>query len=296
MLVLVGLRAMITDDLGNQPFELAGDTPDGPGWTHRALAEVVAERLTTGAIGGDGADRATRVAEAGLGLWLHDRCEGTQLHEDTFPGAWSSIDGAPASAMTTAVLLAPHAPDEARRSFEAASTIDAAGTTAGDALAVAAQALLLAREWGDAPAAEAAVTAAHAAAERLGADHDDLAGLVQRAELAAWAWWAAADAGGLGQWADRCGERRPTEAQLTEVGFPALVLRRAEWHNGFLNLRLAPRRADRATFTSFALVGAEPRVWWISGADNVTVEMTARVVTVAVPLIDAALEFAPSSY
>jgi hypothetical protein len=107
---------------------------------------------------------------------------------------------------------------------------------------------------------------------------------------------AAAEATSGGQWTSLMSAAPAARAQVVDLDFPTLGLRRAEWSNGFLFLRLDPRREDHAARSTFRLVGAEPRVWWVSGAPDITVEMSARDVTVRVPMVAATIEFAPSSY
>ncbi|MGE0729013.1 MAG: hypothetical protein AB7O92_09735 [Acidimicrobiia bacterium] len=107
---------------------------------------------------------------------------------------------------------------------------------------------------------------------------------------------AAADATGPGMLAEM---ERPLGAQpqLVDVDFPTFGLRRAEWDGGgFLTMRFDPLVEDRKARTRFRLVGAEPRVWWVSGLENVLVHLATEDSTITAPLAAATVEFAPSSF
>ena len=54
--------------------------------------------------------------------------------------------------------------------------------------------------------------------------------------------------------------------------------------------------AKAAGQTTFRIVGVEPRMWYVTGADGVTIDVTAQSVIVRVPLVNADLEFTPGSY
>jgi hypothetical protein len=75
-----------------------------------------------------------------------------------------------------------------------------------------------------------------------------------------------------------------------------MALSRAEWVGGNLRLRLAPRREDPNVFTSFRLVGAEPRNWDVHGLDGVSLELTTTGLNIRVPMITADVELIRSSY
>lgn len=87
------------------------------------------------------------------------------------------------------------------------------------------------------------------------------------------------------------------QPQLVDVDFPAFGLRRAEWNaSGFLTMRFDPVVEDRTARTRFRLVGAEPRVWWVSGLENVLVHLASEDSTITAPTRAATVEFAPSSF
>lgn len=88
----------------------------------------------------------------------------------------------------------------------------------------------------------------------------------------------------------------PACPQLVGVDFPAVALTQAEWLHGALLLRLAPAAPDRATWTEFRLVGAEPRLWFQTGIDGATTDVTSHAMVIRVPLIAGTLEFTPGSY
>ena len=110
------------------------------------------------------------------------------------------------------------------------------------------------------------------------------------------AWAVAADVCALGGWSRLCGAPLPPCPTVVDVDPAELVLRRAEWVAGSLYLGLAPEREDPAARTSFRLVGAEPRVWCTAGVDDVMLDVTAREVSIRVPLVAAELVFTPGSY
>lgn len=102
-------------------------------------------------------------------------------------------------------------------------------------------------------------------------------------------------AAGLADWASLA----PAPAacpQIVGVDFPAVALSRAEWVQGSLVLRLAPQQPDRTTWTEFRLVGAEPRMWYQTGIDGATTDVTSHAMVVRVPLVAGTLEFTPGSY
>lgn len=110
------------------------------------------------------------------------------------------------------------------------------------------------------------------------------------------AFLAAAEAAGPGRWEGLSAAPLPSCPQIVDVDFPTMAFSRAEWVNDSLHLRLAPLREEPTKRTSFRIVGAEPRVWWVSGIDGVTTEVTGHGVIVRVPIVHGDLEFNPSSF
>ncbi len=208
------------------------------------------------------------------------------------------------AALTTAFYVAPQEPEDARRLFEAACA--SAGLDRQLQLPLApgrgvASSLLLAREWG-LTELEARLAAAieasyqptwnHALGEftwAMGLDETHPRGQFN-------AFLAAAEAGGPGLWTQLSGSRRPTCPQVVDVDFPTVALRRAEWVKDSLHLKLAPRQADPKAWTTFRIIGVEPRMWYLTGIDGATIDVTAREVIVRVPLVEGELEFTPGSY
>ena len=84
--------------------------------------------------------------------------------------------------------------------------------------------------------------------------------------------------------------------QVVGVDFPSTALRRAVWINGSLHLGLDHLTQDRGARTEFRIVGAEPRVWWVSGMEDITTDISAHAVLVRVPRLNGDIEFAPGSY
>ena len=90
--------------------------------------------------------------------------------------------------------------------------------------------------------------------------------------------------------------QHPPCPQVVDVDFPTVALTRAEWVRESLLLTLSPERDDPRLLTTFRIVGAEPRIWCMSGIDGATTDVTAHSVIVRVPLVAGVLEFTPGSY
>lgn len=110
------------------------------------------------------------------------------------------------------------------------------------------------------------------------------------------AFLAAAEAAGPGRWTALSEKSLDPCPQVVDVDFPTLALSRAEWIDGALHLRLAPRREDPSLWTTFRIVGAEPRLWYLTGPDGATMDVTGSSVIVRVPLVAGDMEFTPGSY
>jgi len=110
------------------------------------------------------------------------------------------------------------------------------------------------------------------------------------------AFLAAAEAAGPGRWTALSATPLEPCPQIVDVDFPAMAFSRAEWIDGNLHLRLAPLREDRNVFTSFRLVGAEPRQWDVHGLDGVSADLSTSGVNIRVPMVAADLELVRGSY
>jgi hypothetical protein len=309
-LVVYGIRSMIGGDApaGRDHAVEGGERRADPVGAHRDLAVRLGrawrEHLPpdVGIIDATSGAAAGQLSLAGLGLHLHDHHFGGNLYAELFRPWWTRVrpavlhaaadPDAAAAIMRTALHLAPSAPDDARRLFDAA-WVNAGRADAGTDLEVAAIGLLLAREWGLRDTAE---RLAEQLEQACAPSWDDERGEFTWGAGSAEALLAAAEATGEGGWSALTTNHSSAAAQVRDVEFPTLGLRRAEWSNGFLTLGLDPLQEDRGARTTFRLIGAEPRVWWVSGAPDITVEMSARAVTVRVPMVAATIEFAPSSY
>jgi hypothetical protein len=209
-----------------------------------------------------------------------------------------------AAALTTAYYAAPQVPDDARRLFDAAcNSIGLNGTRQPPLPANRGfgAALILAREWEIDDLEQRTSAMIEASYEPtwddeqgeftwgMGLDEPHPRGQFN-------AFLAAAEAAGPGRWA-RLSDA-PLEAcpQIVDVDFPAIALTRAEWIDGNLHLRLAPLRPDPNVFTSFRLVGAEPRNWDVHGIEGAGVELTTTGVNIRVPMIAADVELIRGSY
>lgn len=314
LLVLLGIRAALSaDDPWNEPFPLVrGAGPEGAGfsWTHTGIAGAVAAHWPPADGGPDGTADAI---VAGLGLLLHDRRHGTRLHAETFGPWWAEagtrlVDegggGAhPSNALVTAALLAPQAPDDARRLFDAGRAALEPATGAGlapDQAEAAGAALLLAREWGlrdEATALAAAVEASYRSTWDGDGGHTwTLEPDEEHPRGRANAWLAATEAAGPGQWTSLfAGPWAPCH-QVVGVNAPEVLLRRAEWVREALHVGLAPRQPDPARWTTFRITGAEPRMWYLTGLNGTTMDTAGNATIVRAPMVHGELEFAPGSY
>lgn len=84
--------------------------------------------------------------------------------------------------------------------------------------------------------------------------------------------------------------------QIVDVDFPTMAFDRAEWIGSSLYLGLAPRYEDPKVFTTFRIVGVEPRQWDIAGIDGAMVDARGNGTIVRVPLLRRTMSFTPSSY
>ena len=209
-----------------------------------------------------------------------------------------------AAALTTSFYAAPQEPADAARLFDAGCA--SAGFDRELSLPIAASrsvgsSLVLAREWGIVDLEQRLAHAIEASYEPtwdtergeftwglgLGEPHP-------RGQFNAFL--AAADAAGPGAWAHLSAAPLESCPQVVDVDFPAMAFRRAEWIGGNLHLRLAPLHEDPQRFTSFRIVGAEPRIWEVHGLDGVSLDVSASGVSVRVPMVAADLELIRGSY
>ena len=205
---------------------------------------------------------------------------------------------------TTAFYAAPQAADDARRLFAAACAslrLDGARQLPLPPSRVFGAALLLAREWEQHDLESRLVDAIDASYEpRWDTDRGEFTwgmGLDEPHPRGQFnAFLAAAEANGPGRWTGLSAAPLETCPQIVGVDFPAMALTRAEWVDGNLRLRLAPLREDPNTFTSFRLVGAEPRSWDVHGLDGVRLDQTITGLNIQVPMVAADLELIRGSY
>lgn len=208
------------------------------------------------------------------------------------------------AALTTSFYAAPQAPDDARRLFDAACR--SAGLDREPRLPLRpgrgyGSALVLAREWGLGELAKRLSAAIEASYQPtwdtdrgeftwgMGLDEEHPRGQFN-------AFLAAAEAAGPGRWTALSAAPLTPCPQIVDVDFPTVALRRAEWVNGALHLSLAPLVENPRLRTTFRLVGAEPRVWCISGIDGVSMDTAGSSVVLRVPQVTGTLELTPGSY
>jgi len=110
------------------------------------------------------------------------------------------------------------------------------------------------------------------------------------------AFLAAAEAAGPGRWEALSAAPLPTCPQVVDVDFPTMALNRAEWIGSSLYLGLDPLVEDPKVYTTFRIVGVEPRQWDVTGIDGAMVDAKADGVVVRVPLKKTTMVFTPGSY
>jgi hypothetical protein len=209
-----------------------------------------------------------------------------------------------AGALTTSFYAAPQVPDDARRLFDAACA--SIGINIEPELPLRAgrgygSSLLLAREWGLTELEARLAEAIEASYEPtwspdsgeftwgLGLDEEYPRGQFN-------AFLAAAEAAGPGRWSHLSEQPLERCPQVVGVDFPEVALTRAEWVKGTLHLRIAVRDERPRKVTTFRIVGAEPRLWEVTGIDGAAVDFTASAVVVRIPHVGGELTFTPGSY
>ena len=206
--------------------------------------------------------------------------------------------------LTTAFYAAPQVPDDARQLFDAAcSSLGLDGDIQVPIRAARGygSSLVLAREWELTDLEERLVEAIEASYEPtwneasgeftwglgLGEEHP-------RGQYNAFL--AAAEAAGAGRWERLSAAPLGRQPQVVGVDFPDVVLRTAEWRDGALYIRLDVRDEDPSSTTTFRIVGAEPRLWDLTGIQGTTLDVTAGGVIVRAPRVSGDLTFTPGSY
>ena len=207
-------------------------------------------------------------------------------------------------ASTTSYYAAPQVPEDARRLFLAA----AASIGMDEELSLPLRpsraygsSLVLAREWELDDIAAHLVTAIEASYEPTW-DHNTGEftwgmGLNERYPRGQFnAFLAAAEAAGPGRWEALSAAPLEPCPQIVGVDFPTMAFDRAEWIGSSLYLGLAPLYEDPKVYTTFRIVGVEPRQWDIAGIDGAMVDAKPVGVVVRVPLKKTLMTFTPSSY
>ena len=104
---------------------------------------------------------------------------------------------------------------------------------------------------------------------------------------------AASGAGRLRRLATGLDEAVPTVVDLDQS---EASLIRAEWIDGALLLRLVAADEDPGAWMTFRIVGAEPRLWYLTGIDRSWMDVTSSAVIMRVPRVSGTLELTPGSY
>ena len=209
-----------------------------------------------------------------------------------------------ASASTTSFYAAPQEPADAQRLFHAAATslgLDGEIAVPLRASRAYGSSLVLTREWGLDDLESRLVDAIEASYEPTWDDDSGeftwgmgLDEVHPRGQYNAFL--AAAEAAGPGMWEALSASPLAPCPQIVGVDFPTMALDRAEWIGSSLYLGLAPLYEDPKVYTTFRIVGVEPRQWDIAGIDGAMVDAKADGVVVRVPLKKTLMTFTPSSY
>ena len=207
-------------------------------------------------------------------------------------------------ALTTSYYAAPQEREDAERLFLAAAS--SVGLDRDLELPLRAgrgygSALVLAREWGHNQIEDRLVPAIEASYEPtwdrdtgeftwgMGLDEPHPRGQFN-------AFLAAAEAAGPGRWEALSAAPLDPCPQIVDVDFPTMAFDRAEWIGSSLYLGLAPLYEDPKVYTTFRIVGVEPRQWDVTGVDGAMVDAKADGVVVRVPLVKTLMTFTPGSY
>ena len=99
------------------------------------------------------------------------------------------------------------------------------------------------------------------------------------------AFLAAAEASSLGAWTRLSAAPLPSSPQVVGVDFPTMGFARAEWIDGALHLRSAPRHESSLARTTFEIADVDPAAsWQASGGANIIIEPTATGLRISMPL------------
>jgi len=92
-------------------------------------------------------------------------------------------------------------------------------------------------------------------------------------------------------------------------GYPSALVLAREWglkdleqrlvdaiEASYEHLSLAPLVEDPTQWTTFRIVGVEPRLWYLTGIEGATMDVRPDSVVVRVPMVAGDLEFTPGSY
>jgi len=207
-------------------------------------------------------------------------------------------------ALTTSYYAAPQEPEDAQRLFHAAASsigLDEAPDLPLRPGRGFGAALILARDWELHELEDRLVSAIEASYEpswdQSAGEFTWGMGLGEAHPRGQFnAFLAAAEAAGPGRWTQLSAAPLASCPQVVDVDFPVMALDRAEWIGSSLHLGLAPLYEDPKVFTTFRIVGVEPRQWDVTGVDGAMVEAKADGVVVRVPLKKATMTFTPGSY
>ncbi len=84
--------------------------------------------------------------------------------------------------------------------------------------------------------------------------------------------------------------------QVVDLDAPGIMIRRAEWRDGSLFVTIDAAEPDPTKLTTFRLVGAEPRLWYLTGISGATTDVGQHSMVVLLPAVSGELAFVPGSY
>lgn len=286
LMLLLGVRSTVRPDEVWSRLTFTALSPTEFTWTSNDVADLVATRLQRpNDCTDDGSPSLSLLAAASLGL---------QLVGHTVPEeAGLAVAEAPATACSAdhlftlflASALAGDRSDTIEPLVDRAldvlvSSLRTGGSVDGETAALA---LALARERDRRDIVTSLCERSN------GRFEDDAAASHPSAAALA----AASGAGRLRRLAAGLDEAVPTVVDLDQS---EASLIRAEWIDGALLLRFVAVDEDPGAWMTFRIVGAEPRLWYLTGIDRSWMDVTSSAVIMRVPRVSGTLELTPGSY
>ncbi len=288
VMLLLGVRSAVRcgeDKVWNR-LTFTALSPNEFTWTSADIADMVASRLHhPDDCTDDGSSSLSLLAAASLGL----RLAGRTVPDEAWLSFGEASTAVPSADHLLTLLISSALADDRSETIEPLvdRALDALitllrtnGSVDGETAALA---LALAREWDRRQIV-------NSLSERSnGRFEDDAAASHPSAAALA----AASGAGRLRRLAAGLDEALPT---VVDLDTSEASLTRAEWIDGALLLRLIAVDEDPGAWMTFRIIGAEPRLWYLTGIDRSWMDVTSSSVIMRVPRVSGTLELTPGSY